>query len=43
MSTRIFWRYINNFQIAVGIILALIVAAGATLAVAESKPDKNLT
>ena len=41
MSTPIVWRYINNFQIAVGIILALIVAAGATLAVAESKPDKK--
>jgi hypothetical protein len=42
MSTRIVWRYINNFQTAVGIILALIVAAGATLAVAESKPDKKI-
>lgn len=41
MSTRIVWRSINNFQIAVGIILALIVAAGARLAVAESKPDKK--
>ena len=41
MSTRIFCRSINNFQIAVGIILALIVAAGARLAVAESKPDKK--
>jgi hypothetical protein len=41
MSTRIFWRYINNFHIAVGIMLALIVAAGARLAVAESKPDKK--
>ena len=36
MSTRIFWRNIHNFQTTVGIILALIVAAGATLAVAES-------
>ena len=42
LSTRIFWRYINNFQIVVGIPLALIVAAGATLAVAESKPDKKI-
>jgi hypothetical protein len=42
MSTRIFWRYIHNFQIAVGIILVLIVAAGARLAVAESKPDKKI-
>src|SRR5579864_6143691 len=39
MSTRIFWRYIN-LQNAVGIISAVIVAAGATLA-AESKPDKK--
>jgi hypothetical protein len=41
MSTRIFWRNIHNFQTTVGIILALIVAAGATLAVAESKPVKK--
>jgi len=41
MSTRIFWRNIHNFQTTVGIILALIVAAGATLAVAESKPLKK--
>jgi len=41
MSTQIFWRYINHSQSAVGIILALIVAAGARLAVAETKPDKR--